>query len=175
LELHRSVPGGGTNLAPGDRPGDPFATIVVIAADGLVGEEPGALPPLPGGGSALPASVIAGIDAGLRFLDTCTRCVVICAGGSVLTGAMMQEVVRRVPGGIDDFGPGRRVEGLHKERSAEYGNLWESALLVKQLVKRQQRLLRFGGVRVVTAGCIASHSIAAAMRPYAMLCCAVLC
>ena len=44
----------------------------------------------------------------------------------------MQEVVRRMPNGLDSFGPGRHVEALLKERSAEYGNVWESALLVSE-------------------------------------------
>lgn len=40
LSLARSIPGGGAGLPKGDLPGDPFATLVVVLADGLVGAAP---------------------------------------------------------------------------------------------------------------------------------------
>lgn len=119
----RPIPGGGTTLPDGDKPGDPFATLIVLAADGLLSEEPHSLPSLPASGGRalrreLPPYVGAGLERLLTLLEECERCVVVCSGGPVLSTALMQEIVRRVPGGLDSFGPGRLVEALHKERAA---------------------------------------------------------
>jgi hypothetical protein len=139
----RGIAGGGSALAPGDKPGDPFATLIVIAGDCLVGQQPfNRL-------TALPPMVDKALQTSMSLIEG-TRCVIVCAGGPHLTQAMMEACVSRVPGGLDSFGPGRRVEACFKERSAAFGNLWESALLVKSLAKRQAALIRFGTVRVVT-------------------------
>lgn len=79
----------------------------------------------------LPLLVDKGVEAAVSFLGAGTRCVLVCTAGHHLTQAIMEEVVTRVPGGLDSFGPGRLVEACLKERSAPYGNLWESVLLVK--------------------------------------------
>ena len=155
----RPIPGGGSRLAAGDKPGDPFATLVVLAADGLLGEQPfSMLKRLPTGAIDLPVSVCEGLTRCLGLLDSGRRSVLICAGGQTLTHGLMQEAVRRMPSGLDSFGPGRHVEALLKERSAEYGNVWESALLVKALAKRQCSIVRFGSVRVVTAAAMAAYT-----------------
>ncbi|KAL1510732.1 hypothetical protein AB1Y20_007021 [Prymnesium parvum] len=145
----RNIAGGGTHLPPGDKPGDPFATLLVIAGDCLLGSQPWSRldPPLP-------ATVEQGLERALALLEG-SRCVVICAGGPHLTQALMEAVVSRVPGGLDAFGPGRAVEALFKERAAPYGALFESALLVKALAKRQRANVRFGAVRVIAADCVA--------------------
>lgn len=121
----RNIPGGGSALATGDKPGDPFATLIVIAGDCLLGKQPYSrlteIPPL----------LEKALCTALSFLDPASRCVVICAGGQHLTQALMEQVVSRTPRGLDSFGPGRLVEACFKERSAAYGNLWESTLLVK--------------------------------------------
>ena len=121
----RNIPGGGSALAPGDKPGDPFAKLIVIAGDGLVAEQ------LFSRLTTMPALLDEGLHTALSFLDEGSRCVVICAGGAHLTQAMMEGVVSRVPAGLDSFGPGRLVEACVKERSAAFGDVWESALLVK--------------------------------------------
>lgn len=153
----KNIPGGGSGLATGDKPGDPFARLIVIAGDGLVGKRPlsalGELPPL----------ASAGLDAGLAIVaGGCTRCVVMLTGGPHLGHALMTEVVRRMPDGIDAFGPGRRVEHLVKEQKSQFGSLWESALLCKSLAKRQCQTVRFGSVRIVTSECLS----AATQRAY---------
>ena len=67
----------------------------------------------------------------------------------VLTHLMAEECVRTV--GLDSFGPGRKVDILLKERSGEFGNVWESCLLVKALAKRQCKLIHFEQVVSVAA------------------------
>ena len=106
-----NIVGGGTSLPPGDQPGDPWSTLFVIAGDGLLGEQPWSKV------TTLPPLVEKGLLMGLTMLEGC-RCVVMVTGGPHLTQALMEEVVRRVPGGIDSFGPGRAVEALFKERAA---------------------------------------------------------
>ena len=103
--------GGGTSLPPGDQPGDPWSTLFVVAGDGLLGEQPWSKV------TTLPPLVEKGLVTGLTMLEGC-RCVVMVTGGPHLTQTLMEEVVRRVPGGIDSFGPGRAVEALFKERAA---------------------------------------------------------
>ena len=144
-------PGGGSSLRTADAPGDPYATLWIVSADGLIGKQPF------GPASTLPKPVDEGLNVVVRLLasDAASRSVVIVAGGPVLTQKLMQEIVLRVPGGLDSFGPGRRVEALLKERSAEWGNVFESALLVKTLAKRQCAATRFGKVVVVVAACLA--------------------
>lgn len=87
------------------------------------------------------------------------RCVIICTGGQHLSQALMEAIVSKVPGGLDSFGPGRKVEALFKERAAPYGALFESALLVKALAKRQRSNVRFGSVRIITADCFAEATL----------------
>ncbi|KAL3934046.1 MAG: hypothetical protein SGPRY_000002 [Prymnesium sp.] len=140
----RNIAGGGTYLPPGDKPGDPLATLLVIAGDCLLGRQP--CSPL----RALPPLVEQGLSVGLKMLEG-HRCVVICTGGHHLSQSLMEAFVSRVQGGLDSFGPGRSVEALFKERAAPYGSLFESALLVKALAKRQRSNVRFGSVRIITA------------------------
>mmetsp|Transcript_7516 Transcript_7516/g.23336 ORF Transcript_7516/g.23336 Transcript_7516/m.23336 type:complete len:224 (-) Transcript_7516:1019-1690(-) len=147
----KSIPGGGRFLPKGDQPGQPFATLVVVVADGLVEHAP---PRWARGGAAdaLPPQLAKGVDAAVKLTGEVQRSVVICAAGANATAAqMMTQVVARMPGGIDAFGPGRRVEALLKESSAEFGNLWETALHAKALAKRQRSLTRFGEVVVITS------------------------
>lgn len=141
----RSIPGGGSFLAAGDQPGDPFAQLIVIAGDGLVGKKPwSAL-------TELPPLASAGLDEGLKLVNSCERCVVVCTGGVHLGHQMMSESVRRMSDGIDAFGPGKRIESLLKEQKGQFGSLWEAALLAKSLVKRSCPTVRFGSVRIVTS------------------------
>ena len=131
------VPGGGTHLPTGDQPGDPWATLVVVLADGLMGERPppraaSSQPSIPAGRGRLPPPVAAGIASAVELSGAVARSLVVCGGGGGASGgliaaAMMSEVARVTPGGIDAFGPGRRIEALLKETSAEFGNLWVGA------------------------------------------------
>jgi len=131
------VPGGGTQLPTGDQPGDPWATLVVVLADGLMGERPppraaSSQPCIPAGRERLPPPVAAGIASAVELSGAVARSLVVCGGGGGASGgliaaAMMSEVARVTPGGIDAFGPGRRIEALLKETSAEFGNLWVGA------------------------------------------------
>lgn len=139
------IPGGGTMLPTGDQPGDPFATLIVISMDGLLGEQQTSKP------KALPPPVEAALEAARRLVDGAERSVVAIAGGAVMTQVGMEEMVRRQPKGLDAFGRGRKIEALVKERSAEWANLWESTLLVKMVAKRQCALVRFGSVAVITS------------------------
>mmetsp|Transcript_6902 Transcript_6902/g.22163 ORF Transcript_6902/g.22163 Transcript_6902/m.22163 type:complete len:307 (-) Transcript_6902:225-1145(-) len=163
------VPGGGTQLPTGDQPGDPWATLVVVLADGLMGERPppraaSSQPCIPAGRERLPPPVAAGIASAVELSGAVARSLVVCGGGGGASGgliaaAMMSEVARVTPGGIDAFGPGRRIEALLKETSAEFGNLWEAALYSKALAKRQRARVRFGEVAVITSPQLAPHTV----------------
>ena len=141
------VPGGGSALSSGDKPGDPFATLIVLPADGVLGSAPKA-------SGALPPALDAACAHALSLVEAAPRCVVITAGGAITT-SLMTQMVMRMPGGIDSFGPGKRVHMMLKERSAPWGSLWESALLVKALAKRQAATVRFGTVIILTASSLA--------------------
>eukprot|EP00966_Prymnesium_polylepis_P184757 4282036-Prymnesium_polylepis.1 len=149
-----NIAGGGTNLPPGDKPGDPYAILLVIQGDCLLGDQPWSRLSQ----SSLPPLVRKALAAGLAMIEG-QRCVVITTGGPLLTQALMEAVVSGVPGGLDSFGPGRAVEALFKEHSAPYGALFESALLVKALAKRQRANVRFGSVRVFTADCFEAPAL----------------
>ena len=153
----KNVPGGGSALASGDKPGDPFATLFIVATDGCLGK-------LPSGGGLSATSLKS--DPGLRTLDTAisralelvsqaSRSVLVVTGDTLASNFLMMETVRRMEGGLDAFGPGKRCEALLKERSAPWGALWESCLLIKALAKRQVSTIRFGAVVVLTSSCMA--------------------
>lgn len=149
----RSVPGGGSALASGDKPGDPYAHLLVLAADGL-------LPAPPGSATAakLPPALDAAIDTMMRLVEAAPRCVVVVTGGAA-TAALMSAIVLRMPGGLSSFGPGKHVDALLKERAAPWGSVWDSALLVKALAKRQAATVRFGSVVVLTARALAAPTL----------------
>lgn len=144
-----SVPGGGSKLSSSDQPGDPYATLIVLSIDGLVAKKTYTAP------RTLPSAVDEALTAAVRLVDERGRCVVVVSGGSAMPQACMQALVQRMPGGLDSFGRGRKIESLVKEASAEYGNLWESALLVKMVAKRQAALVRFGAIVVLSASALA--------------------
>ena len=145
----RSVPGGGSALASGDKPGDPFATLLVLAADAILGKPfTGPIPPM----------LNRALDAIIQLVEAAPRCVVVVAGGPSATQSLMTQIVLRMPGGLDAFGPGKRVEALLKEKSAAWGSLFDSALLVKALAKRQASTVRFGSVVVLAAQPLAAPS-----------------
>ena len=141
------VPGGGSTLAQGDLPGDKFATLVVLPADAIVGDAPPST-------SKLSPEIDIALKEAIKLIEGAERSVAIVAGGN-LSSTLMTEVVLRMPGGLDSFGPGRRVQALLKERSAPWGNPFESALLTKALAKRQASTVRFGSVVVLCASCVA--------------------
>lgn len=148
------VPGGGSALASGDKPGDPFATLVVLAADGLLGAPPkGGLT-----ASTMPPLLDTALETALTLVDGAPRCVFVVTGGTV-TAPLMTQVVLRMPGGLDAFGAGKRIEALLKERSAPWGSLFESALLVKALAKRQCATVRFGRVVVLTHAALSAATV----------------
>ena len=149
------VPGGGSALVAGDKPGDPFATLLVLPADGFVGRAPPRA-----GGSTLPKPLDEALGAMLDLVEKSPRSVAVVAGGDI-TSSLMTQMVLRMPGGLDSFGPGRRVHALLKERSAPWGHLWESALLVKALAKRQAATVRFGCIVVLSAPCLAAQTLRA--------------
>ena len=146
----KRLPGGGSNLATGDKPGDPFACLIVLAIDGLLAKKLYRAP------ETMPPAVDAALSACVSIVKSSSRCVVVISGGSVMPQSCMRAFVERMPGGLDSFGRGRQIEVLVKETAAEYGNLWESALLVKMVAKRQAALIRFGSVLVVTACAMAA-------------------
>ena len=139
-----SRPGGGSKLSQADQPGDPYATLIVLDLAGLVPKKLYSAP------RPLPASIDEGLGRVAQSVLANERSVVVVSGGSAGPQACMQELVLRLPGGLDSFGRGRKVEVLVKEAASEHGNLWESALLVKMVAKRQAALVRFGTVVVVT-------------------------
>ena len=143
----RFVPGGGSALASGDKPGDPFAMLVVVAADVVVGKAPRT-------GGPFPAPLASALDVTLRQVEAAPRSVVVVAGGRV-TSSLMSQMVLRMPGGLSSFGPGKHIQAMLQERSAPWGSLWESALLVKALAKRQASTVRFGTVVVLASRCLA--------------------
>jgi hypothetical protein len=109
--LRPSIPGGGSHLPKGDQPGDPYATLIVIAADGLVSTAPPRWSP---GGidsrAPLAPPIERGVEAAVALTGAMPRCVVVCCGGDNATAAqMMTHMVACTPGGIDAYGPGRRV------------------------------------------------------------------
>ena len=150
IAKRKFVPGGGSALASGDQPGDPFATLIVLPADHVVGTKPSA--------GKLPTELHQALASAIGLIETASRSVVIVAGGETST-ALMTQMVLRMPGGLDSFGPGRRVHALLKERSAPWGELWESALLTKALAKRQASTVRFGSVVVLTAPCLTAQTL----------------
>mmetsp|Transcript_4473 Transcript_4473/g.14518 ORF Transcript_4473/g.14518 Transcript_4473/m.14518 type:complete len:213 (+) Transcript_4473:123-761(+) len=80
------VPGGGTQLPTGDQPGDPWATLVVVLADGLMGERPppraaSSQPCIPAGRERLPPPVAAGIASAVELSGAVARSLVVCGGG----------------------------------------------------------------------------------------------
>lgn len=146
----RNVPGGGSSLASGDKPGDPFASLIVLAADGVL-----SMPPSRGG---FPSAIDGALDAALELVEAAPRSVVVVAGGAATT-ELMTKVVLKMPGGLSSFGPGKRVEALLKEASAPWGSVFESALLVKALAKRQASTVRFGSVVVLASPCLAAPTL----------------
>ena len=142
------VPGGGLHVSKRDMPGDPYATLCIIATDWLLAKKVYSAP------RPVPSAIDAALAAALKEVEACGRCVLVVSGGSVMPQACMQDVVKRMPGGLDSFGRGRPVEVMVKEPSAEWGNMWESALLIKMVAKRQASLVRFGSVVVVTAASV---------------------
>ena len=121
--LPRSIPGGGSFLPRRDS--EDLAELIIIHGDLLV------------------AAALARIESHPK------KRVICCTGGAALTHLMAEECVRTV--GLDSFGPGRKVDILLKERSGEFGNVWESCLLVKALAKRQCNLIHFEQVVSVAA------------------------
>ena len=111
---------------------------------------------------SLPVGLDRALERALQLIGDASRSVMIVTGDTATTNLLMMEAVRRSPGGLDDFGPGKRCEALLKERSAPWGALWESCLLIKALAKRQVSTIRFGKVVVLPAECTA----AAADRVY---------
>lgn len=146
VSKRKFVPGGGSALAKGDLPGDPFATLVVLAADAILGSAPS--------NSKITPELDHALKAALKLIEGADRSVAIVAGGNI-SSTLMTEVVLRMPGGLDSFGPGRRVQALLKERSAPWGSPFESALLTKALAKRQASTVRFGSVVVLCTSCLA--------------------
>ena len=147
VSKRKFVPGGGSALAKGDLPGDPFATLVVLAADAILGSAPS--------NSKITPELDHALKAALKLIESADRSVAIVAGGNISSSTLMTEVVLRMPGGLDSFGPGRRVQALLKERSAPWGSPFESALLTKALAKRQASTVRFGSVVVLCTSCLA--------------------
>ena len=147
------LPGGGANRSTSDQPGDPYATLIVLCIDGLTATKAYSAP------HELPAAVEAGIDATVTTIHESTRCVVAVNGGQAIPQKCMQALVHRMPGGLDSFGRGRQIEALVKEPSAEFGNLWEGALLVKMVAKRQAALVRFGSIVIVTGSSVAETAL----------------
>ena len=145
----RPVPGGGSKLSSSDQPGDPYATLIVLPIDGLMGSKVYSAP------RPLPQAVEDALTAAVRIAGESARCVVVVSGGAIMPQACMQALVQRMPGGLDSFGRGRKIEALVKESSADFGDLWEGALLVKGVAKRQAALVRFGAIAVVTGTAMA--------------------
>ena len=83
------VPGGGSALAKGDKPGDPFATLVVLPADNIVGAKLSA-------SSKFPSRLDDALTTTLGLVENASRSVAIVAGGDVST-AMMSQMGARVP------------------------------------------------------------------------------
>ena len=152
--LPASIAGGGSCLPVGDQPGDPFADLIVIATDGLIGDQ--FCKARPGN---MPEPIDAALTAALALVDKAKRSVVVIRGSGAMTQACMTEVVLRTPGGLDSFGPGRKVERIVKEQGAEHGNLWEGALLVKMVAKRQTPTVRYGRATIVTSRCLAEPTL----------------
>ena len=137
------IPGGGGFLPEADpRPGH----LIVVCGDwlaastGRVGDPP---PPL----------VKRALTEAVAALEG--RCVVVCCGGTALSHSMVQHLIFSTPGGVDACGPGRKIELVLKEPSAEWGNIWLSALQCKNLTMRQSSLIKFERLTIVTADALA--------------------
>ena len=140
--LPRSIPGGGSFLPK--RESSDLAELIIIHGDLLVAAAPSRTE------KALPPLVKEAVAAALARIESHPKKrVICCTGGAALTHLMAEECVRTV--GLDSFGPGRKVDILLKERSGEFGNVWESCLLVKALAKRQCKLIHFEQVVSVAA------------------------
>ena len=94
------------------------------------------------------------METALELVGAAPRSVVVVAGGAI-TATLMTQMVLRLPGGLSSFGPGKRIEALLKERAAPWGSLFESALLIKALAKRQCSTVRFGSVVVLAHAALA--------------------
>ena len=141
-QWRNGIPGGGGKLA------DPDATpghLIIVTGDWLSNDPYFKIM------GKLPELVQDGLGASLDSL--CGRCVVVCTGGHGLSHTMVSQLVARI--GLDECGPGRKVEAVLKERSAEFGNIFESALLCKALAKRQCSGIHFEQVTVITAEAVA--------------------
>ena len=86
------VPGGGSQLAKGDQPGDPFAWLVILAADLIVGTSPNKNS-LKGPSGGVPASLEAALRKVNDLVTKAPRSVVVVAGGEVTTALMTQLVM----------------------------------------------------------------------------------
>ena len=140
--LPRSIPGGGSLLP--NRESSDLAELIIILCDLLVAAAPSRTE------KVLPPLVKEAVAAALARIESHPKKrVICCTGGAALTHLMAEECVRTV--GLDSFGPGRKVDILLKERSGEFGNVWESCLLVKALAKRQCKLIREQVVSVAAA------------------------
>ena len=140
--LPRSIPGGGSFLPK--RESSDLAELIIIHGDLLVAAAPSRTE------KVLPPLVKEAVAAALARIESHPKKrVICCTGGAALTHLMAEECVRTV--GLDSFGPGRKVDILLKERSGEFGNVWESCLLVKALAKRQCKLIHFEQVVSVAA------------------------
>ena len=140
--LPRSIPGGGSFLPK--RESSDLAELIIIHGDLLVAAAPSRTE------KVLPPLVKEAVAAALARIESHPKKrVICCTGGAALTHLMAEECVRSV--GLDSFGPGRKVDILLKERSGEFGNVWESCLLVKALAKRQCKLIHFEQVVSVAA------------------------
>lgn len=137
------IPGGGGFLPTADpRPGH----LIVVCGDWLAAST-GRL------GDPPPPLVKRALTEAVAALEG--RCVVVCCGGTALSHAMVQHLVLSTPGGVDACGPGRTIELVLKEPSAEWGNVWLSALQCKNLTMRQSSLIKFARLTVVTADALA--------------------
>ena len=150
MRRQASLPGGGTKRSMPDQPGDACATLIVLLVDDFISKKAYKAQ------RPVPAGILAGLETALNVLSERERSVVIFSGGAVWPPLLMQELVLRMPGGLDSFGRGRKIESMVKQTAGQFGNLWDSALLVKMVAKRQASLVRFGSIVVVTTSCCAA-------------------
>ena len=137
------IPGGGGFLPKADpRAGH----LIVVCGDGLAASTGRVGDPVPPLVKRACAEAVAALEG---------RCVVVCCGGTALSHAMVQHLIFSTPGGVDACGPGRKIELVLKEPSAEWGNLWLSALQCKNLTMRQSSLIKFERLTIVTADALA--------------------
>jgi len=71
--LPPSIPCGGSQLPQGDQPGDPYATLIVIAGDGLIGIAPARWAPGGVARCALAPSIMRGIEAAVALTAVMPR------------------------------------------------------------------------------------------------------